>query len=87
MIWRTRLALAIAACMTGAGAAHAGVVIHSTSKDLKFGREADHQTYYVENGLVRMDTKWTSQPCNRPASRRNRSWRKCHPNNAPWSKR
>jgi hypothetical protein len=57
MIWRTRLALAIAACMTGAGAVHAKVVIHSTSKDLKSGREADHQTYYVENGLVRMDTK------------------------------
>lgn len=55
MSWRAGLAVTIAVYMIGAGTAHAGVVIHSTSKDLKSGREADHQTYYVQNGLVRME--------------------------------
>ncbi len=53
---QARWAITTVACVTCAGVAHAGVVIHSTSKDLKSGREADHQTYYVQSGLVRIES-------------------------------
>lgn len=55
MSWQTGWALTMAVCMVGAGAAHAGVVVHASSKDLKSGREADRQTFYVQNALVRIE--------------------------------
>jgi hypothetical protein len=56
MSWRAGLVLTMAVCMAAeAGAAQAGVVIHTSGKDLKTGRETDHQTSYVQNGLVRME--------------------------------
>jgi hypothetical protein len=56
MSWRTGLAVTLAVCITGAGTAHAGVVIHTSGKDLKSGRDADHQIYYVQNTLVRIES-------------------------------
>lgn len=41
--------------LLAAGVVQAGVVIHSTSKDLTSGRQTDHNTVYVQNGLMRID--------------------------------
>jgi len=51
---RSQLTMA-AACLGAAGVVQAGVVVHSTGKDLKSGRETDREVVYVQDGLVRID--------------------------------
>ncbi|MBV8146882.1 MAG: hypothetical protein JO184_17970 [Gammaproteobacteria bacterium] len=43
------------AWVAGSGVAHAGAVIHQTSRDLPDGKPKDDETVYVQDGMIRSD--------------------------------
>jgi hypothetical protein len=44
------------ALLAGSATAYAGAVIHETRRDLPNGKPVDHETVYVQDGMIRSDT-------------------------------